>query len=110
MKIDEKIYRPTKTIEELINRAALECTEERERYLAIFTIGIEGYVCRNEASTDESRALFKGDYRDCQVWIERKGIAAALRYVLEHSGEVPELDHRGASEREMLAFLARQFE
>lgn len=110
MEINEKTYRDTRTIEELMNRAALECTEERERYLAIFTIGVEGYVCRNESSTDESRALFKGHYRDCQVWIERKGIAAALRYILEHSREVPELADRGTSEREILALLARQFE
>lgn len=110
MEIDEKTYKPTKTLEELIDRAALECTEERERYLAIFTIGVEGYVCRNESSTDESRALFKGDYRDCQVWIERRGIAAALRYILEHSREVPELAARELAQREILAYLARQFE
>ena len=110
MKSDETTYRSTRTLEELIDQAALECTEERERYLAIFTIGVEGYVCRNESSTDESRALFKGHYRDCQVWIERKGLAAALHYLVEHSNEVPELGGRELTARETLAYLARRFE
>jgi len=33
---------------------------------------------------DESRALFKGTYLHCQIWIERRGVAAALRCVMEH--------------------------
>lgn len=110
MKTDETTYRNTRTLQDVINQAALECTEERERYLAIFTIGVEGYVCRNESSTDESRALFKGHYRDCQGWIERKGIAAALHYLVEHSREVPELAGRELAAREILAFLADRFE
>jgi hypothetical protein len=82
-------------LESLLDHAAADCVDERERYLVIFTYGSNGYVCRNEGLTDESQALFHGTYRDCQVWIERRGIAAALRCILQHLPEVPELaDHR----------------
>ena len=94
------------TLDGLMSRAALECIDMRERHLAIFTVGLNGYVCRNEAATDESRALFKGIYRDCQAWIERQGISAALRYVIEHMNEVPELTTSGITPREILALLS----
>lgn len=110
MEIIGRVHTHARTIQEVLDRAALECTEERERYLAIFTIGTDGYVCRNEAATDESRALFKGHYLDCQVWIERRGIAAALRYLTEHIKEVPELADRDAAAREILAFLMQAFQ
>src|ERR1700751_999096 len=57
------------TVNELMNHASGECIEERERYLIIFTHGANGYVCRNEGVTDESRALYHGTYHDCQIWI-----------------------------------------
>jgi hypothetical protein len=79
------------TLDTLMTAAAAECIDERERYLVIFTEGANGYVCKNEGLTDESRALYKGTYRDCQVWIERRGIAAALHHISQHLQEVPEL-------------------
>lgn len=93
-------------LDRLMNRAALECLDERERYLAIYTVGLNGYVCKNEGAVDESRALFKGIYRDCQVWIERRGIAAALKYVIEHMHEVPELSAQGLTSIEVLTPLS----
>src|SRR3954452_5521609 len=42
-------------IDELMTRAALECIDERERHLAIYSVGLNAYVCRNEAVVDESR-------------------------------------------------------
>ena len=63
------------TLDGLMSQAALECIDTRERHLAIYTVGVNGYVCRNEGAMDESRALFKGVYRDCQAWIERQGIS-----------------------------------
>ena len=80
------------TFESLMTRAAAECVDERERYLIMFTQGSNGYVCRNEGVTDESHALYHGTYRDCQIWIERRGIVAALGYVSQHLPDVPELD------------------
>jgi hypothetical protein len=94
------------TLNGLMTRAALECIDERERHLAIYSVGSNAYVCRNEAVVDESRALFKGTYRDCQIWIERQGISAALRYVIEHMNEVPELILRGMTSSEILALLS----
>jgi hypothetical protein len=85
------------TLDKLLTEAASECIDERERYLVMFTQGANGYVCRNEGLTDENQALFKGSYRDCQIWIERRGIAAALRYISEHSKEVPKLTGNGNS-------------
>lgn len=79
------------TLNALMTRAAGECIDERERYLIIFTQGANGYVCRNEGVTDESQALYHGTYRDCQIWIERHGVAAALRKILQHLPEVPGL-------------------
>jgi hypothetical protein len=95
------------TLERLMSLAALECVEERERHLAIFTVGMNGYVCKNEIDVDESRALFKGTYRDCQVWIERRGIGAALRCIIEQMSEVPELAIGTKTPAELLALLAR---
>jgi len=95
------------TLDELMNGASQECINEREAYLIIFTEGFNGYVCRNEGSTDESRALFAGTYRDCQIWIERRGVAAALRYVREYMEEVPELSGGGPGGVALLELLSR---
>jgi hypothetical protein len=94
------------TLESLMNRAAAACLDEREQHLAIFTEGANGYVCRNEGLTDESQALFHGTYRDCQVWIERRGIAAALRYVSEHMTEVPNLADEPCTLPELIERIA----
>ena len=95
------------TLNELMNAAGQVSIDEREAYLVIFTEGFSGYVCRNEGSTDESRALFKGTYRDCQIWIERRGLASALRYVIEHLAEVPELAVANLGRDELLAIISR---
>ena len=79
------------TLDELMNGASEACVETRESFLVMFTHGLNGYVCRNEGSMDESRALYRGTYRDCQIWVERRGISAALAYINEHISEVPEL-------------------
>ncbi len=94
------------TLDGLMSGAALECIDARERHLAVYTVGLNGYVCKNEASMDESRALFKGIYRDCQAWIERQGISAALKYVIEHMNEVPALAVPGMTIDEILTLLA----
>jgi hypothetical protein len=94
------------TLDGLMSQAALECIDTRERHLAIYTVGLNGYVCRNDAAMVESRALFKGVYRDCQAWIERQGISAALKYVIEHMNEVPELTVRGMTSSEILGLLS----
>jgi hypothetical protein len=93
------------TLDGLMTGAAMESIDERERHLAIFTVGVNGYVCKNEPDADESKALFKGSYRECQAWIERRGIAAALRYVVKHMHDVPELNARGMTPSEILALL-----
>ena len=95
------------TLDELMNRAAQECIDTRESYLAMFTEGLNGYVCRNEASINESRALFKGTYLNCQVWIERRGVSAALRCVMARIGDVEELAGRDPSVAELLELLSR---
>jgi hypothetical protein len=79
------------TLDELMYDAAQRCIDEREAHLIMFTEGLNGYVCPNEGLVAESRAIFKGTYRDCQIWVERRGISAALRYVIAHRNEVPEL-------------------
>jgi hypothetical protein len=86
------------TLNAIMTRAASECIDERERYLIIFTQGANGYVCRNEGVTDESQALYHGTYRSCQIWIERRGIAAAMREVLQHLPELPKLANLGPAE------------
>ena len=95
------------TLKELLDGAASECIDKRESYLVIFTVGVYGYVCRNEGSTEESRALFHGTYRECQIWIERRGIAAALDYVLTHLEEVPELSHRNLFAHHLLEIVSQ---
>ena len=95
------------TLDELVARAAAECIDERERYLVIFTYGVNGYVCRNEGTTNEIQALYKGLYRDCQIWIERRGIAAALRYVLKHLKDVPEVNGGQLTLDELLARISQ---
>jgi hypothetical protein len=90
------------TLNRLMTLAAAECIDERERYLVIFTQGSNGYVCLNSGATDESYALYKGMYRDCQIWIERRGIAAALRYLLQHLQEAPELTDQSLTSDELL--------
>ena len=95
------------TLDKLVTRAAAECIDERERFLVIFTHGANGYVCSNAGATDESLALYKGLYQDCQVWIERRGIAAALRYIVEHLMDVPELTGRQLTLDELLARISR---
>jgi hypothetical protein len=96
------------TLKELLDRAASECIDKRESYLVVFTVGLNGYVCRNEGSTDVSRALFHGTYRECQIWIERRGVCAAVDYVLAHMEKVPELTHGGLSELGILKAISQQ--
>ncbi len=79
------------TVNKLMTRAANDCIDERERYLIIFTQGANGYVCRNEGVTSPSQALFHGSYRDCQVWIEQRGLEAALRRIRLDLPEAPGL-------------------
>jgi len=79
------------TLNALMTHAAAQCVDERERYLIIFTAGANGYVCKNEGLTDESQALYRGTYRDCQVWIERRGVVAALRTIRQFLPEIQEL-------------------
>lgn len=89
------------TIDELMNEASQACIDEREAYLIMFTGGFNGYVCRNDAAAIESRALFKGTYRECQIWVERRGILAALRVVREKIGQISgeKMDGNGLLER-----------
>jgi hypothetical protein len=94
------------TLSTLMSRAAEECVDEREQYLIIFTHGSNGYVCRNEGVTGVSKALYHGSYRDCQVWVERRGIAAALREILDHLSEVPELADASLTPAELLGHLS----
>jgi hypothetical protein len=94
------------TLESMMNRAAAACLDERERHLVIFTEGANGYVCRNEGLTDESQALYHGTYLDCQIWIERRGIAAALRCILQHIHEVPEFAADNLSAADLLDRLS----
>jgi hypothetical protein len=95
------------TIEELMDGAAQECIDTREAHVIMFTEGLNGYVCPNEGVLAESRAVFKGTYRDCQIWVERCGISAALRYVLAHWAEVPELAAGGLTVAECLELISR---
>jgi hypothetical protein len=94
------------TLKELLDRAASECIDKRESYLVVFTVGLYGYVCLNEGTTDASRALFHGTYRECQIWIERRGVSAALDYVLTHIEKVPELKGADLSAHDLLTFIS----
>lgn len=96
------------TIDELMYAASEACIDEREAHLIVFTEGLNGYVCWNEGSAVESRALFRGSYRDCQVWVERRGIAAALRVVSGRMGEVTELPKEQQAGRALLERLMRE--
>jgi len=82
------------TLRELLDGAASECIDKRESYLVIFTVDVFGYVCLNESSTDESRAVFHGTYR------------AALDHVLAHLGEVPELSQGELSAHHLLEMIS----
>lgn len=93
------------TIDELMDSAARECIDTREAHVIMFTEGLNGYVCPNEGVLAESRAVFKGTYRDCQIWVERRGISAALQYVIAHRAEVPELAAGGLTVAECLERL-----
>jgi hypothetical protein len=95
------------TLKELLDRAASECIDKRESYLVVFTVGLHGYVCLNEGATDVSRAIFHGTYRECQIWIERRGVSAALDYVLTHIAEAPELSHQDLSARQFLEIISQ---
>jgi hypothetical protein len=96
------------TIDELMNGASEVCVETRESFLVMFTHGLNGYVCRNEGAMDESRALYRGTYRDCQIWVERRGLSAALAYINEHRSEVPELVSSPLAPAELLLRLAHE--
>jgi hypothetical protein len=95
------------TLDALMTRAAGECIDERERYLIMFTQGANGYVCRNEGLTDESQALYHGTYRDCQIWIERRGIAAAFRKVAQSLLEMPDLADPALSPADLIEQFSR---
>ncbi|MFC5863865.1 hypothetical protein ACFPT7_16270 [Acidicapsa dinghuensis] len=95
------------TLEELMNDASQACIDERETYLIMFTEGVNGYVCRNDSAAIESRALFKGTYRECQVWVERRGIAIALQVVLLRMAKVTELNDESMTGKEILKRIAR---
>lgn len=95
------------TIDELMYKASEACIDEREAHLIIFTEGLNGYVCQNEGAATESRALYRGTYRDCQVWVERRGIAAALRVVRARMGEVAGLTAEQPGGKALLEWLVR---
>jgi hypothetical protein len=95
------------TIDELMDRASEACIDEREAYLILFTEGLNGYVCRNEGAALESHALFRGSYRDCQIWVERRGVAAALLVLKGRISEVPGPAHTELSIQSLLDRLAR---
>jgi hypothetical protein len=95
------------THQELSSGAAQACIDEREAHLIMFTEGVFGYVCPNEGVITENRAIFKGTYRDCQIWVEGRGIAAAIRYILERQHLVPELKERSLTLDQCLAEFAR---
>ena len=94
------------TLDNLMNGASEVCIDERETHLIMFTEGLNGYVCPNEGVVNENRAVFKGTYRDCQIWVERRGISAALRYVMEHQREVPELAAGGLRAAECIEMIS----
>jgi hypothetical protein len=99
-------YGAVMTLESLLDQAAAKCIDEREQHLVMFTQGANGYVCRNEGLTDESQALYHGSYRDCQIWIERRGIAAALQCILRHFNDVPGLAEQHLEPADLLARLS----
>jgi hypothetical protein len=72
-----------------MDAASAASIDEREAYLILFTKGMNSYVCRNEGAAMETRALFRGTCRECQIWVERRGIAAALLVRKGRIREVP---------------------
>jgi len=95
------------TLEELLDQAASECIDTRESYLVVFTVGANGYVCLNEGATYPSRALFHGTYRECQIWIERQGISAALDYLSSNIEQAPEIAESKLSARDLLKLITQ---
>jgi len=90
-----------------MNGAAQQCIDEREAHLIMFTEGINGYVCPNEGVITENRAIFKGTYRECQIWVERRGLSAAIRYILEQQNHVPQLSDQVFTLDQCLAEFSR---
>jgi len=90
-----------------MDEASETCIDERESYVIMFTEGLNGYVCRNEGAVSERRALFRGTYRDCQIWVERRGIAAALRVVSRSLNTVAELGETQTAGQNLLQLLAK---
>ena len=95
------------TFLELMYAAAQQSIDEREAHLIMFTEGINGYVCPNEGLTTENRAIFKGTYRECQIWVERRGLSAAIRYILEQQDQVPQLSEQVFTLDQCLAEFSR---
>jgi hypothetical protein len=95
------------TREELIHGAAQECIDQREALLIMFTEGVNGYVCPNEGIITEDRAIFKGTYRECQIWVERRGISAAILFIQQRQHLVPEFSNRNLTLNECRAEFAR---
>jgi hypothetical protein len=95
------------TLEELLDHAASECIDTRESYLVVFTVGVNGYVCPNDGATYPSRALFHGTYRECQIWIERRGISAALDYLSTNIEQAPEIAGSKLSARDLLKLITQ---
>ena len=95
------------TFLELMYAAAQQSIDEREAHLIMFTEGANGYVCPNEGVITENRAIFKGTYRECQIWVERRGLSAAIRYILEQQNQVPQLSDQVFTLDQCLAEFSR---
>jgi hypothetical protein len=95
------------TFLELMYAAAQQSIDEREAHLIIFTEGINGYVCPNEGLTTENRAIFKGTYRECQIWVERRGLSTAIRYILDQQSQVPQISEHTFTLDQCLAEFSR---
>jgi len=87
--------------------AAQQSIDEREAHLIMFTEGVNGYVCLNEGVITENRAIFKGTYRECQIWVERRGLSTAIRYILEQQNQVPQLSEQVFTLDQCLAEFSR---
>ncbi len=92
---------------ELMYKAAQHCIDEREAHLIMFTEGVNGYVCPNEGVTTENRAIFKGTYRECQIWVERRGLSAAIRFILDQQNQVPQISGQAFTLDQCLAEFSR---
>ena len=94
------------TFNKLMNAAGQVCIDEREAYLIMFTKGFSGYVCRKTRGRRMRAVRYSRNLPGLpDMWIERRGLAFALRYVIEHQEEAPEL--AGASGTELVEMLAR---